>query len=588
MGAASAGVATSSVTEARMAAPVLPSPLEFFQSVSDEAESQLAAMTMALPHLLQDIAQAVQRSSPGGIESMGRAIVTAAAASIAYLLLVRLLRERRRRAASERVPVLAIIKLTAWELLPLIGAIVVARAFILRGFDHPPWAAEFPAEFAQNFVRWLSATTFLTIVFRPDNAQLRLVDVDEAGARLAVRWGTAILGFGYLHAVLLAAGQRAGLPPDTTKLVALLACSGMVFATFRLLLVLKSHGLRPVPRLLANCMIASTSVLWIWGWASQDFDFYRGLKGTIAFLLIALVFDRAFALSIRLSRRPSMIRGLFVARVTVGALASAAMVRIVAEYWLVGTFAFMPMAEWPAYSRRVNFALLLLVTAAFLAALSHVWVEAKMSPPLAIESEEEKETRQARMATILPIARVTLLTLIASVFSLIALSALGVDITPVMAGAGILGLAVSLGSQALVKDIIAGIFCMLDDVFRLGETIEIGEIRGRVEQIRFRSLRLRGEDGRLHTIPFGEIATAAIIGPIKTRVRAGDGQEPAMVLSFQMLRAAAIGLEPVIAALVSEAAEECGLADAAQVKAVFADLSEQNKAFSGAGIPSTP
>jgi moderate conductance mechanosensitive channel len=85
------------------------------------------------------------------------------------------------------------------------------------------------------------------------------------------------------------------------------------------------------------------------------------------------------------------------------------------------------------------------------------------------------------------------------------LSALGVDIGPLLAGAGVVGLAVGFGAQTLVKDIISGMFFLLDDAFRVGEYIESGSIRGTVEHISIRSLRLRHHRGALHTIPFGTL-----------------------------------------------------------------------------------
>ena len=88
---------------------------------------------------------------------------------------------------------------------------------------------------------------------------------------------------------------------------------------------------------------------------------------------------------------------------------------------------------------------------------------------------------------------------------LITLSSLGVNIGPLLAGAGVVGLAVGFGAQTLVRDVISGLFFMLDDAFRMGEYVEIGEVRGTVEKISVRSLRLRHHNGPLHTIPFGEI-----------------------------------------------------------------------------------
>ena len=76
---------------------------------------------------------------------------------------------------------------------------------------------------------------------------------------------------------------------------------------------------------------------------------------------------------------------------------------------------------------------------------------------------------------------------------------------PLLAGAGVVGIAIGFGAQTLVRDIVSGVFFLLDDAFRLGEYIEVGEIRGTVENISIRSLRLRHHRGALHTVPFGEI-----------------------------------------------------------------------------------
>jgi hypothetical protein len=114
---------------------------------------------------------------------------------------------------------------------------------------------------------------------------------------------------------------------------------------------------------------------------------------------------------------------------------------------------------------------------------------------------------RARLATILPIVRFGAIAIILLVTALTTLSIVGVDITPLMAAAGILGLAISLGSQTLVKDIVSGLFYMFDDVFRLGETVETNARRGLLEHISTRSVRLRDENGSVHTIPFGDLGT---------------------------------------------------------------------------------
>jgi small-conductance mechanosensitive channel len=113
----------------------------------------------------------------------------------------------------------------------------------------------------------------------------------------------------------------------------------------------------------------------------------------------------------------------------------------------------------------------------------------------------------SRLKTLLPLFRKFLMITLAVMVIMLVLSALGVDIGPLLAGAGVVGLAIGFGAQTLVKDIISGMFFLLDDAFRVGEYIESGSIRGTVEHISIRSLRLRHHRGALHTIPFGSLDT---------------------------------------------------------------------------------
>jgi small-conductance mechanosensitive channel len=76
-----------------------------------------------------------------------------------------------------------------------------------------------------------------------------------------------------------------------------------------------------------------------------------------------------------------------------------------------------------------------------------------------------------------------------------------------IAGAGIVGLAIGFGAQTLVKDIISGVFFLIDDAFRVGDYVETAGQRGTVEQISIRSMRLRHHRGPIHTIPFGDMST---------------------------------------------------------------------------------
>ncbi|MEH3146705.1 MAG: mechanosensitive ion channel family protein [Methylobacterium frigidaeris] len=118
----------------------------------------------------------------------------------------------------------------------------------------------------------------------------------------------------------------------------------------------------------------------------------------------------------------------------------------------------------------------------------------------------EGPTIQSRLSTVLPIVRDLAFGTITAVTCLIVLSALGIDIGPLLAGFGVVGLALSFGSQALVRDIVSGIFFMADDAFRIGEYIDTGKLMGTVERISLRSVQLRHQNGPVHTVPFGTVS----------------------------------------------------------------------------------
>jgi len=112
---------------------------------------------------------------------------------------------------------------------------------------------------------------------------------------------------------------------------------------------------------------------------------------------------------------------------------------------------------------------------------------------------------KSRTRTLLPLLRRAALIALSVLVVLVTLSALGVATGPLLAGAGVVGLAVGFGSQTLVKDIVTGFFFLLEDAFRLGEYVDVGAAKGTVEQISVRSMKLRHHRGALNTVPFGSV-----------------------------------------------------------------------------------
>ena len=176
-----------------------------------------------------------------------------------------------------------------------------------------------------------------------------------------------------------------------------------------------------------------------------------------------------------------------------------------AAIWNLGVF---ERSETPTVAQRL-FSILIDSAAALLIA-DLVWTWGKTSIDRRLADYKPPEDGQApgpeaRMATLLPLLRVILLVTVLCMVAMSILSSLGVNIAPILAGAGVMGIAIGFGAQSLVKDVVSGIFFLIDDAFRVGEYVEIDQLRGTVERISIRSLQIRHHRGAVHTLPFGEV-----------------------------------------------------------------------------------
>jgi len=125
----------------------------------------------------------------------------------------------------------------------------------------------------------------------------------------------------------------------------------------------------------------------------------------------------------------------------------------------------------------------------------------------ATDSDGNLRQRSGRARTLLPLVRNAAFVVMVVMVVLIVLSELGVNIAPLLAGAGVLGIAIGFGSQKLVQDIIAGAFILFEDTIAVDDIVKLGEHAGKVEAISIRAIRLRDANGGLHTIPFGSVGT---------------------------------------------------------------------------------
>lgn len=173
-----------------------------------------------------------------------------------------------------------------------------------------------------------------------------------------------------------------------------------------------------------------------------------------------------------------------------------------------------PLASLAAAESPLIRLSLRLVGVATLALLTHVvWITVRTAidqrlSRVPLPGAQHGPDASARLLTLLPLLRVTAAVLLVVMLVLSSLWALGLEITPVLAGAGVVGLALGFGAQALVRDVIAGVFFLAEDAFRIGEYIESGtSTKGTVERITLRTVALRHHNGPLHFVPYGALGT---------------------------------------------------------------------------------
>jgi small-conductance mechanosensitive channel len=112
--------------------------------------------------------------------------------------------------------------------------------------------------------------------------------------------------------------------------------------------------------------------------------------------------------------------------------------------------------------------------------------------------------RAAQLRTLAPVLKGVVTTVVAMIAIMMTLQQFGVEIAPLIAGAGIVGLAIGFGAQTLVKDFLTGIFLILEDTVSIGDVVTIAEFGGVVEDMSLRTIKLRDFDGTLHIFPYSE------------------------------------------------------------------------------------
>ncbi|HTQ33494.1 MAG TPA: mechanosensitive ion channel domain-containing protein [Stellaceae bacterium] len=134
--------------------------------------------------------------------------------------------------------------------------------------------------------------------------------------------------------------------------------------------------------------------------------------------------------------------------------------------------------------------------------VSHALLERRLA-----QTGTDGPLTSARLLTLLPLLRAALLVTIVAIVGLTALSEIGINIAPLLAGAGIAGIAIGFGAQRLVQDVITGMFVLVENAIQIGDFVTTAGLSGSVEQLSVRTIRLRAGDGAVHIIPFSSVTT---------------------------------------------------------------------------------
>ena len=217
-----------------------------------------------------------------------------------------------------------------------------------------------------------------------------------------------------------------------------------------------------------------------------------------AFSISADFASRFPGLEARANRYLPGLKGL------VGVLIALTTIVVLLEVWGLGSF------SWFRHGRG-GARLLGSVTSISLTLLLAlvVWEAANAAIARHLDqlSANAATARSARVRTLLPMLR-TVLGIVVTIFiTLNVLAEIGVNVAPLLAGAGVIGLAVGFGSQTLVRDVITGVFLLFEDSVAVGDVVTLGGLSGTVEQLSIRSIRLRAVNGDVHIIPFSAVTT---------------------------------------------------------------------------------
>ena len=385
---------------------------------------------------------------------------------------------------------------------------------------------------ADVLLRWRCVALVIAMLLRPADPAARLIEVGNVEARRLSRFlSTAILAI-----IVIVGFGRYGLADEDSGAAhviglinALIVCGLYVVVVFRarraaeaMIRGRRTAGIAAAIRAglarlwvpLALAAVVFLLVFFVAGLSVGMLSYYHAVASTLGTLFLLLVLD---CFSERAGHDAPVPpagaqRGEFLLR-RAGHRVLRAAILLAAAIMLAWIWtAALAMTGAAGLVRSLGGAAAVLFVAYAGWQLVNLAIERNLAPAAVaspLDAEDGEIPTATRLQTALPFLRAALAVAIGVLAVLVILSRLGVDTAPLIAGAGVFGLAISFGSQSLVRDIISGLFFMWDDAFRVGEYIDTGRLRGTVEGMSIRSVKLRHHNGPLHTIPYGQLGAVS-------------------------------------------------------------------------------
>jgi small-conductance mechanosensitive channel len=382
-------------------------------------------------------------------------------------------------------------------------------AFLL--FTWPPATGSLILGYLLAFLTVRLSLTATRFFLAPGAERLRLVRVTTSTAWFWHRWaarmiGTAAVGWQTILTLRTLGMSEAGTDVLLQLLLLLLSALG-IFIIWTVPGRTGGHAAGIMPRVLATLGLVLDWLLFLLGAPKLGWTLLiLGAAPAVTFVVsrsIASVMCGEMPQA-DAERSPYLAMAERATQALVVIVAAAMLVRV----WRIDMTAMSNMdTPMMRIARGLLEALVILVVSDLLWQVVRLLIDTRLAgeqPPIDALDDDERR-RRARLRTLLPVLRNFALFIVLVMASLSALAAMGLQIGPLLAGAGVVGIAVGFGAQTLVRDILSGVFFLLDDAFRVGEYIESGGIRGTVESFSLRSVKLRHLNGQLHTVPFGDL-----------------------------------------------------------------------------------